>query len=64
MEYAWNPDETPETPEQIAFYKAEIARMFAEMDAIEARIDEKQKQIDAAFIKTQAKLDALRAKKK
>ena len=64
MEYVWNPDETPETPEQIAFYKAEIARMFAEMDAIEKRIDETQARTAILAAKTQAKLDAFKKRNK
>lgn len=64
MEYAWNPDETPETPEQIAFYKAEITRMFAEMDVIEKRIDETQQRTAVLAAKTQAALDSMRDRKK
>ena len=63
MEYAWNLDETPETPEQIAFYKAEIARMFAEMDAIEKRIDETQARTAILSAKTQATIDSMKARK-
>ena len=49
-----------ETPEQIAFYKAEIERMFAEMDASEERRREQQKRIDSLVAKTQVTLDDIR----
>ncbi len=64
MEYAWNSEETPETPEQIAFYKAEIARMFAEMDAIEQRIDETQKRTRRTAAETWAILNSMKGQKK
>ena len=57
-------DTTTETPEQIAFYKTEIDRMIATMDASEERRQQQQTRIDELKTKTRATLVAIQERLK